>query len=432
MPETGTFINNPTITGNEALYQLLDSYGAFAIYDSHQWPLDTYRKYEKIIAAGIESSCCIPFSPEMDFKKAWQKAAKFINSKPRWIFGVVSYDVKNAFENLHSFNHDAIGFPWLILFEPSAVLTINGNAITGHGQKTAIKKIKETLTSPQINPLQDFDLTEFKAQTGKQEYLDTVRQIKQHISAGDVYELNYCMEYVGKVEAAALWPMYTRLMQHNQTPMSGYFRFEDFNILSGSPERFLQKSGNQLVVQPIKGTRKRGLTDMEDRALMHELQSSAKDRAENVMIVDLTRNDLSRICKPGSVKVPELFGVYGFPQVLQMISTVSGQLEDGVSLSDIFKNTLPMGSMTGAPKIKAMELIERYERMRRGAYAGCMGYLDPQGNMDFNVLIRSLIVNTNTAKASFCTGGAIVYDSNPEEEYEECLLKASNLLRAWT
>jgi para-aminobenzoate synthetase component I len=213
------------------------------------------------------------------------------------------------------------------------------------------------------------------------------------------------------------------------TPFSGFFKLKDRYILSATPERFLCKRGNKLISQPIKGTAKRSADLAEDLRIKAALKVNIKEQSENVMIVDLVRNDLTKSAVKGSVKVDELFGIYSFPQVHQMISTISCELDPTVDLIEAIRNTFPMGSMTGAPKIKAMELIDQYERSKRGVYSGSFGCISPTGDFDFNVIIRSILYNAEEQYLSFQVGGAITYAANAEEEYEECLLKASAIMQ---
>jgi para-aminobenzoate synthetase component I len=216
----------------------------------------------------------------------------------------------------------------------------------------------------------------------------------------------------------------------SRAPFAAFMRWKDRYLLSGSPERFLQKKGDILRSQPIKGTRRRGTTSAEDESIRAELAACEKDRAENVMIVDLVRNDLARNCLPGSVVVDELFGIHTFQTVHQMISTVRGTLRPDAHPMQALRDAFPMGSMTGAPKVRAMELIEHYERSRRGLYSGAVGYWTPGGDFDFNVVIRSLLYNAADRYLSYHVGGAIVYDSAGEQEYEECLLKGEAMQKA--
>jgi len=269
-----------------------------------------------------------------------------------------------------------------------------------------------------------------QARIARPEYRRIVEAIRRHIIEGDIYEMNLCQEFYAEGVDLAPLAVFERLNALGKAPFSALLRWGDRWVLSASPERFLKKSGDQLLSQPIKGTRGRGGTPEEDARLRADLADSEKDRAENVMIVDLVRNDLARHCLPGSVRVDELFGIYSFETVHQMISTVRGTLKPGEHPVDALRDAFPMGSMTGAPKVMAMELIERYERTRRGVYSGAIGYCTPGGDFDFNVVIRSILYNAAARYLSVQVGGAIVYDSSPDQEYEECLVKSAAMRRA--
>jgi len=260
--------------------------------------------------------------------------------------------------------------------------------------------------------------------------LNAAEKIKQHISRGDIYVTNFCQEFFA--EHAEIDPLATflKLNTISPNPFGGFFKWKDNYILSASPERFLAKRGSKLISQPIKGTAKRGKTLAEDEAIKQQLRTHTKELQENVMIVDLVRNDLTKSAKPGTVKTEELFGIYSFNQLHQMISTVVCELQDGLSAIDTIRHSFPMGSMTGAPKISAMRLMEQYERSKRGVYSGAMGYFSPDNDFDFNVVIRTLLYNSAKKYLSFHTGSAITYHANAEQEYEECLLKAKAILEA--
>ena len=222
------------------------------------------------------------------------------------------------------------------------------------------------------------------------------------------------------------WPIHAA----TKAPFSAFFDWNDHSIMCGSPERYLKKLGNQLISQPIKGTMRRGADAEEDEALKAQLSADPKERSENIMITDLVRNYLSKVATKGSVQVDELCGIYTFETVHQMITTISAELKDGVSIAELIQATFPMGSMTGAPKVRAMQIIEELEVSKRGVYSGAMGYIDPEGNMDFNVVIRSLLYNKKKRYLSALVGGAITAASDPEREYDECLLKAQALFKA--
>jgi para-aminobenzoate synthetase component 1 len=266
--------------------------------------------------------------------------------------------------------------------------------------------------------------------TAKPDYLAAVEAIRQHIIAGDVYEMNLCQEFFAEQARIEPQTVFERLNARTKAPFAAFLRLQDRYLLCASPERFLQKKGATLISQPIKGTRRRHPDAGEDARIREELRTSEKDRAENVMIVDLVRNDLARNCLPGSVRVDELFGIYSFQTVHQMISTVSGTLRPGTHPIAAIRDAFPMGSMTGAPKVMSMELIEQYERTRRGLYSGAVGYFTPDGDFDFNVVIRSILYHAASNYVSCQVGGAIVYDSVPEQEYEECMVKVGALLES--
>jgi para-aminobenzoate synthetase component 1 len=264
----------------------------------------------------------------------------------------------------------------------------------------------------------------------KPAYLQTVQMLREHIQRGDCYEINFCQEFY--IPGITIDPVgiFSKLTSLSPNPFSAFYKTGNKYLLCASPERYLRKTGRHIISQPIKGTLHRVHTNCEqDRIQKEKLLSSQKDRSENVMVVDLVRNDLSRVCKEGSVIVDELFGIYSFPQVHQMISTVSGELKQGVAFEDIIRATFPMGSMTGAPKRKVMQLIEQYEKSRRGLFSGAVGYIAPGGGFDFNVVIRSILYNAESRYLSFPTGSAITHYSDPEAEYAECMLKGEAMRR---
>lgn len=347
------------------------------------------------------------------------------NFRGDWLFGFLCYDLKNETERLVSDHPDGVGFPDMAFFQPKTVAGIRGDTLEIQcidGDPVEVWKLIQQVKYAEAENQQTVVLQPRMSRKG---YLERVEIIREHIAAGDLYEMNLCQEFFA--EGANLNPVkvFERLNGLSRAPFATFMRWADRYLLCGSPERFLRKQGDRLVSQPIKGTRRRNLTDAEaDEILRQSLLKSEKDRAENVMIVDLVRNDLARNCLPGSVVVDELFGIYSFPTVHQMISTVRGDLKPGAHPIDALRDAFPMGSMTGAPKVMAMELIEKYELTRRGLYSGAVGYIDPEGNFDFNVVIRSILYNADSGYVSAQVGGAIVYDSVPEEEYQECLLKA--------
>ncbi|EON75776.1 Para-aminobenzoate synthase, aminase component PabAa [Lunatimonas lonarensis] len=267
--------------------------------------------------------------------------------------------------------------------------------------------------------------------TSKESYFQNFARIQEHIREGDIYEMNYCIGYEGRFEVIDPIEIYLKLNGLSPMPFSGLFVTGDRAVISASPERFLKKEGNTLLAQPIKGSTRRGKTEEEDEELVSKLRNSEKEQAENLMIVDLMRNDLARVGKIGSITVDELFGVYRFRRISQMISSVSCTLPDDVSFAQILSKTFPMGSMTGAPKIKAMELIDRYEDFKRGWFSGSMGYIDTKGDFDWNVIIRSVVIDQHHGTFYFGVGSAITIDADANSEYEECLLKSQAIFEVF-
>lgn len=369
----------------------------------------------------------------LDGKNALEQLQKFIDEhKNEHLVGYISYDVKNEIEELSSENEDRLQFPLIYFWSPKYVVRLNNeNFEFVQGSKTPesydfLNYFMEEETDQNYHEY----TFPFKARTSKADYLKNVNKLKERIQAGDIYEINYCQEFHAEgVEITYPLDAYFKLNAITKAPFSTFLTFDEFSIFCGSPERYLNKAGSTLKSQPIKGTSKRGKTPEEDEKLKLELQNSEKERAENVMIVDLVRNDLSKIAKPNSVNVGELFGVYSFETVHQLISTISCELEDTVSFTDVIKATFPMGSMTGAPKVSAMKLIEEFEDFKRGLYAGTIGYMSPNGNFDFNVVIRTLLYNRSKKYLSCSVGGAITSKSDAEAEYQECLTKVERLLK---
>ena len=349
----------------------------------------------------------------------------FCDDTNDWLFGHLNYDLKNAIEPLQSNHPDQISFPDAFFFQPEIVLQLKNDQCIISSLTIDPKDIlAEILSSPWTMDHGPWT-TPIRNRITKQEYISTVQKILHHIHRGDCYEINFCQEFYAEGVRIDPLDLYSRLTSVSPNPFSSFYKLNDKYLLCASPERYIQRKGNHIISQPIKGTFKRDLNDSKaDTKLKTQLQHSEKDRSENVMIVDLVRNDLSRICKEGSVKVDELFGVYSFPQVHQMISTISGELKDETHFTDILRATFPMGSMTGAPKRKVMELIEKYEKTKRGIYSGAVGYISPENNFDFNVVIRSILYNASNQYLSYLVGGGITSQSDPEKEYEECLLKA--------
>jgi para-aminobenzoate synthetase component 1 len=369
-------------------------------------------KYELLIAAGVRAEL---ESTTNSFEQLKSFRAIYADD---WIFGWLTYDLKNQLEKLESTHHDGIGFAPLYFFVPQHILVINneGEVVTG------AELVNEILSFPVDE--KHTPTVALQAKVSREDYLSNVNHIRTHIENGDVYELNYCVEFFAEEVQTDASTVYNKLRQRSAVPFGSFVKHHHRYVMGASPERFVTKRGNKLYSQPIKGTAKRLPDPLEDHGQAQRLLDSEKERAENLMIVDLVRNDLAHSSQTGSVKVEELFGIYSFPQVHQMISTVSSTLDDDTDLIDAIKYAFPMGSMTGAPKIMVMKLIEQYETTKRGLYSGAIGYFSPDGDCDFNVVIRSIQYNQQTGYLNYEVGGAITYDSVAEEEYEECLLKA--------
>lgn len=349
----------------------------------------------------------------------------------RYIFLALSYDLKKETLGVHASNPNYSGTPLALLWTPQTVVRMEGESVTEWlvGEDCSENRDEIQHFFAQRNASFEWP-SDFQARTAKESYLQTVRKLQEEIQYGAIYEINYCQEYF-----AENWNLenpiaaYFRLNELTHAPFSAYLSFDAFHLISGSPERFLKKEGDRMISQPIKGTSRRGQTQEEDEALKKALLDNPKERSENVMIVDLVRNDLSRIAQKASVQVDELFGIYSFETVHQMISTISCELKKGISFAEILEATYPMGSMTGAPKLSAVELIETHENFQRGLYSGSVGYIDPQSDFDLNVVIRSVVYNEEKKYLSCAVGGAITIQSTPEAEYEECQVKVARILK---
>lgn len=390
-------------------------------FDANGYP-DPYGKYDFLLAAGVKKEI------RLEAGNAFASLQAYYDAHPGWLFGMLGYDLKNELEELQTPQENLTGFADLYFFVPEYLLVIQqGRLQVMLGPEDLPEQISRYTCSGESRP--PVPPPEMKPRMDRKAYLEKVAELQRHIARGDVYELNFCQEFYAEHADADPYRIYRNLSALSPTPFAGFFKVYGQYILSASPERFLCKRGNRLISQPIKGTARRGRTRQEDEALRSTLLQDPKERAENVMIVDLVRNDLTRSAAAGTVRVDELFGIYTFPQVHQMISTVSCELADGLHPVQAIRNAFPAGSMTGAPKLKAMELIGEAESSRRGMYSGAFGYMDPSGDFDFNVVIRSILYNSDTGYLSFQVGGAITYAATAASEYEECLLKASAMLK---
>ncbi|MEI7594862.1 MAG: anthranilate synthase component I family protein [Bacteroidota bacterium] len=403
----------------QKLYFWAKKWSNFCILNSNGYNNNPYSKYYFIAAFGNNSNSNTSINPFEEIKE-------FYNCNKDWTFGFFGYDLKNYSENLKSENIDGVKAPDYFFFNPEFVFIINENELQIQYVNCNISAIE--LMIQEIENTHIIESTvkigSIKSRISKEQYYKAVSEIKHHIQIGDIYELNFCQEFYAENIELDSATIYQKLNKISPTPFSAFARFDSIDVMCASPERYLMKQNNTLISQPIKGTIKRGTNKEEDEQLKEKLLNSHKDRSENVMIVDLVRNDLSITAEKASVNVDELFGIYEFPQVYQMISTVKSELRNDCHFIDAIKHSFPMGSMTGAPKIRAMELIEKYESFKRGIYSGSIGYIDPEGNFDFNVVIRSIIYNSENKYLSFSAGGAITINSDIEGEYEESMLKA--------
>ncbi len=365
-----------------------------------------------------------------DYKNAFLDLKKYQEGINDWIFGYLSYDLKNDVEQLSSNNFDRLHFPELYFFQPKKIIRITGNTIHFIYLKMVNDEIEQDFEAifkgklPQKDGIHAADGIRIKLRTFKDDYFKRIAELLAHIHRGDIYEANFCQEFYAENTEIDALKTYQKLNSISKAPFAVFLKFRDKFLLSASPERYLRKKDNLIISQPIKGTAKRSPNPETDAALRSALKRDAKERAENIMIVDLVRNDLSKSAIKGSVRVEELCEVYSFEQVHQMISTVTAEVTKNRNPVEIIKETFPMGSMTGAPKISAMRIIEELEAFKRGLYSGAVGYFTPEGDFDFNVVIRSILYNATEKYVSYAVGGAITAKSVPEKEYEECLLKA--------
>ncbi|MFL5753066.1 MAG: anthranilate synthase component I family protein [Bacteroidia bacterium] len=357
-----------------------------------------------------------------------------IGKEAHWTFGYLAYELKNKIENLQSKNEGSLNFQTSFFFIPDIIISFDKLELSIHYHENSIKEeeieaLYKALVAEEKTAPQNGSAVQVKQRVSHSEYIANVNSIKGHIQRGDVYELNYCMEFYADNAGVDPATLYLNLNAISEAPFSSYAKFGNSYVIGSSPERFLEKQGNKLITQPIKGTAKRSSNYEEDELIKKELKESIKEKTENVMIVDVARNDLSRIAEKGTVKVDELYGIYTFRQVHQMISTISCTVKKEFGFADIIRATFPMASMTGAPKIRAMELIDQFENSKRGLYSGSLGYVTPEGDFDLNVVIRTIFFDSEKKYLSFSVGSAITSLSDPEKEYEECLLKAKAMMQ---
>jgi para-aminobenzoate synthetase component 1 len=379
-----------------------------------------YKSFDFVVAVDAFTTI------QTDFEKAFEDVYQYLSKSNDWLFGYLAYDLKNDVEHLQSQNFDGLGFPDLYFFQPKKIFLLKDTTLEIQYLNMCDVEIDsdfEDILNQEKGGSQESKVT-IQQRISKENYLKKVNKMLAHIHRGDIYEANFCMEFYAEESVIAPYEVYKKLNEISDAPFSVYFKKNQHYLLSASPERYLKKESEKVISQPIKGTAKRNSNSELDEQNKVALQNNAKERSENIMIVDLVRNDLSQTATKSSVEVEELCNVYSFKQLHQMISTITSNVAHTTSPIEILRTTFPMGSMTGAPKISAMKIIEDLEETKRGLYSGAVGYFTPSGNFDFNVVIRSILYNSENKYLSFSVGSAITSEAIPENEYEECLLKA--------
>lgn len=396
----------------------LKAYSTFIYLDNNAYR-NAPNRFELLAGAGVRREVAVE---EIDAVKG------------DWLFGHIGYDFKNTiFPRLHSRHTILADFPATSFYVPDVVISIPFGSATlqvaavTEDPAVVLQAILATVVPADVSGSIQVDEATWVSDFDSSSYMDTVGQLRQHITEGDCYEINLCNGHRVTVRSIRPYELFDTLNGQNPAPFAAFCRYGERFLLSTSPERYLYREGATVLSQPIKGTTGRSADPLEDERQRTGLYHSIKERAENVMITDLVRNDLARICETGSIEVPELFGVYTFSSLHHLISTVQGRLLPGSTLRDIITIPFPMGSMTGAPKYIVMQLIEQYERSARGIFSGTVGYITPSEDFDFNVVIRSLVYDGEQSVLSLHTGGAITIDSDAAAEWNEASLKALRL-----
>ncbi len=380
-----------------------------------------YSSYDSILAADAFTSI------KTDYHNAFEDLKQYQQTTRDWLFGYMTYDLKNDVKTLQSDNFDGLNFPDLFFFQPKKLFLLKEDQLEIQYLNMCDDEIEEdflAIIQSQKWETENESSIEIQQRISKENYIKKVSKMQEYIHRGDMYEANFCMEFFAENAHIHPFEKFEKLTTISKAPFTVFLKNNQQFLLSASPERYLKKVGERLISQPIKGTAQRFLDAVEDEKSKNQLASDPKERAENIMITDLVRNDLSRTAQQNSVQVEELCAVYSFLQVHQMISTITSKLDSQYSVIEAIKNSFPMGSMTGAPKVSAMKIIEELEETKRGLYSGAMGYFTPTADFDFNVVIRSILYNQENKYVSFSVGSAITAQSVPEKEYEECILKA--------
>ncbi|MEI7509045.1 MAG: anthranilate synthase component I family protein [Flavobacterium sp.] len=417
-----TVVSKIIVNPSECKKQLLSWSNQFReviFLDSNDY-LQTYSNYDCLLAVDAFTSI------KTDFEKAFEDLHQYQTQTKDWLFGYLSYDLKNDIEDLHSTNYDGLEFPDLYFFQPKKLFLLKGNQLEIQYLNLCDDEIDadfDAIMTSQKTAHSQLHV-EIRQRISKENYLSKVNTLLEHIQRGDIYEANFCMEFYADNAIIDPLKVFQKLNAISEPPFAVYFKNNNHFLLSASPERYLKKENTTVISQPIKGTASRFDDQEADEKSKNELSKNQKERSENIMIVDLVRNDLSHTATKGSVEVEELCKIYTFKQVHQMISTIVSNVAPNTAPIELLRTTFPMGSMTGAPKISAMNIIENLEETKRGLYSGAVGYFTPGGDFDFNVVIRSILYNASKHYVSFSVGSAITSLSEPSKEYEECLLKA--------
>lgn len=389
-----------------------------------------YSSYDAILAVGAEKKL------ECSGKQSFQKLKSFQQNTNDYIFGYLGYDLKNDTEKLQSNNFDGLNFSDLYFFQPKKLFLLKDNQLIISYLKSYVSELENDLQhvlhfeSDDLLKTDNLEKLKIQSRISETEYQNKLQIILDHIHRGDIYEVNLCQEFFAENARINPIKVFRKLNDISSPPFAAFLKIKEHYALSASPERFVKRIGNRVISQPIKGTARRLKNIAEDQKIAKKLMTDPKERSENIMIVDLVRNDLSKTAKKGTVQVEELCQVYTFKQVHQLISTVISEVKDQTNSIDLLMSLFPMGSMTGAPKISAMQIIETQEETKRGLYSGAIGYCTPNNDFDFNVVIRSILYNAKNNYVSFSVGSAITAQSIIEKEFEECLIKAEAMKKA--
>lgn len=397
-------------------------FSIFCLLDNNNYQFEL-PAFECLLAVGSKRNISLTSGV------AFHELQQFFNSTPSWLFGHLGFGLKNETEKINTVKKELIDFGDGFFFEPQILIRIKGHHVTIESDVFDVQEIWKQINAVMISNQTPAERILIQKTMDRGAYLKTIRSLLAHIKRGDCYEINFCQTFFATEAHIDPVAVYEKLVKKSPTPFAALYKLNDRYCICASPERYLKKEGSLLISQPIKGTSKRNLENEKlDKAAAEYLLQSQKEKSENVMVVDLVRNDLSRVSQEGSVTVKELFGIYPFPQVHQMISTVQGKLLHGLQFTDALKASFPMGSMTGAPKKRVLELIDESEVSGRGLFSGSIGYITPAADFDFNVVIRSLFYDRERSLLSFSAGSGITFGSDPDAEYDECLLKASAIV----